>query len=41
MRPVTKMFWLFGLIIVAFSLFFVLLDDDDVKEAPAPVTAPK
>lgn len=37
MRPVTKMFWLFALLIIAAALFFVILDDEDTRGAqPAP-----
>lgn len=34
MKPVTKMVWLFVLIIVASALCFVLLDDEDTKVSP-------
>lgn len=34
MKAVTKMVWLFALIILAAGLFFVILDDDDTKSCP-------
>ncbi len=34
MKPVTKMLWLFVLIIIASAVCFVLLDDEDTRDLP-------